>query len=286
MQILIQGTTEEAVAEIRRSYKEYGNLKHVTVYFEKNNFILKPYKLLSNSVHMVLECENAEVQVEAANCGYTGAGPMATIDILSILGMDEQEMDILVRANNALDFSVYDHKILCIDTAELFTSRSNPLSDFEYPGIQLGRNHNMHVELLSKKITFYNPHRHDFIGFIRLLGCMKSRNFSYYIGPESPLEDGIYIPKEVLEDCLSDTDTKGIEHVNLTISSEDVQVVCFIDRNEERYIIDTIYFCLTKKHLKYMEEEKCSTLSDWIRRFRDRYKVLSDSIDLPDPEDK
>lgn len=87
--ILITGSSYTVLEQMGRIKKECGELRHVSVFFENYNFIIKNYRPMSRGVHLILEFEKKEVQIESANCGYGGGGSGASVELLTILGLDK-----------------------------------------------------------------------------------------------------------------------------------------------------------------------------------------------------
>ena len=143
---------------------------------------------------------------------------------------------------------------------------------------------------MKRKIRFFNPQRHDMVAFFRLLNGMSNKEMEYYIGEECPLEEGLYIGREVKENFfgLNDaTDLKGVEHVNLVISGDECKVVCLIDRDEEMQTISMIYRTLMGKDLfenSYLPPT--ASLKDiWkvvVRVWRNKNYELHDVVSIPE----
>ncbi len=288
--ILVKGNSDNAVKEVRSHIADYGALKHVAVYFENFNFLQSDYKLLSSWVHLILECENAEIQIENANCGYAGAGPRATEVILTAFGMERDEVDWLVESCSALDFYVVSNKAVYINTHEIFCADIGIDKLRRFDMNKIYHSPNVQIDLDRKKALFYNPQRHDFVGFLRLLNCMKKRKFEYYIGSNSPLEEGLSVGEEFEQNAMKnsiDMDLKGVDHVNLVVSGENFCVACMIDREEELQTIDAIYYALAGEHL-FDEMRRspiasgCSLLKAMLWKYKHVNDELSDILLLPD----
>lgn len=287
--ILIIGDSREAEIQIENNIEEYGKLEHATVYFNNYNFILSKYEIMSQKVHMILECSEMQIQIESANCGYQGGGPTATISILTTFGLKKNEIERLVWTSRALDFSVIDGQIYHICTDEIFSglNYSNPkwIENNKFEGSK-----NISVDLMKRKIRFFNPQRHDMVVFFRLLNGMSNKEMEYYIGEECPLEEGLYIGREVKENLfrLNDAaDLKGVEHVNLVISGDECKIVCLIDRDEEVETINMIYRTLAGKDLfeNFYLPLTASLKDVWkavVRVWRNKNYELHDVVSIPE----
>lgn len=244
---LIAGTSSEAVTKIEKNLSNYGKLKHVTVYFNNYNFVLSKYEMMSTLVHMVLECEEVELQIESANCGYVGGGPGASVSILTLFGLDKDETERLIQTNAALEFSVIDKQIVYVCTEEIFEG-NRTVEPKWVTANKFSYDKNISVDLMTRKIRFFNPQRHNISVFFRLLNGMTNKKMEYYIGEESPLEKSLYIDKKIRKSLWTGDDSidiEGVEHVNLIISSDECKVVCLIDRKEEIETINMIYWMVT-----------------------------------------
>lgn len=250
--ILISESSHKVPAQVTKIKESSGELKHVTVFFENCNFITKKYHLLSGGVHMILEFENIEVQIESANCGYAGGEPNAAVDVLTGLGMEKKIIEELIFYNDAVDLRIKDGHIGRIDTTVLFypSIRKSGTDRSQYNKIECDKN--VLIDLENRKVLIYNPQRTCWNGFLNLLSYMDNIKFEYYIGPNSPLEGGLYIGKgfdRELRWSYDRPDIEGTEHVNLCLYGNNFSVVCLIDREYEAEVIEAVYLALTGKRL-------------------------------------
>ena len=204
-------------------------------------------------VHLVLECDNAQLQIENANCGYWGAGPGATVSILEAFGLNAKEMEGIVSEHVALDFYVgHDLSVRYEDTFELFGAGIGNPQRYMNKADKIFRDRNIQVDLKERKIFWYNPQRHEYIGFLRLLANLEPLTMEYYIGECSPLENGMFIDglfEEKTNQQLFPIDLTGVKHVNLVFYSDKATVACLIDKAEEKQVINSIYHALSGEHL-------------------------------------
>ncbi|GAB5616245.1 hypothetical protein JCM31739_10700 [Faecalimonas canis] len=253
--ILIQGTSSDAQAEIKKIFKDEWNLRYVTMFFEKTNFLMTKYMLLSNSVHLILEMKDGtQIQVESANCGYKGEGPRATVSILEKFGLEVSEVADVIYSNDAVKFVVEDGKIIwsTLKTDYLFYPRIRECAEDSsfYNKIPVDRN--VRVDLEKRKVLLYNPQRVCWGGFMNMLTQLKNMEMEYYFGANSPLENGLYLGKGFNRELLCGVDKpdiEGIEHVNLVFYGEDIRVVCLIDRTYEQEVVESVYLGLTGERL-------------------------------------
>ena len=61
--ILITDASENIVNKVKSMKEELGDLKHVSIFLEGRNFVVKKYLLLSSDVHMILEFEKLNLQM-------------------------------------------------------------------------------------------------------------------------------------------------------------------------------------------------------------------------------
>lgn len=246
--ILITGSSHTVSGQVAEIKEGCGRLKHVTIFFENYNFIIKKYKLLSNAVHMILKFEEKEVQIESANCGYGGGGPNASVSVLTMLGLKKDCAERLIFYNDAVDFAVNGDEIGEIDTSLLFFPDIRQRKSDKSLNNKIEHNKNISVDLEKKHVRIYNPQRTCWIGFLNLLSYMEDIRMEYYIGKNSPLESGLYIGKGFDKELgfgIDRPDVKGTEHVNLCLSGSNFKVACLIDKEYEVQVIEAAYLALT-----------------------------------------
>ena len=255
---LITGSFFFKKEEAKELVQEYASLSKVTVFFDNSNFLLTKYRPLSNGVHLILEFEDKrELHIENSNCGYYGNGPRATVDILGAFGLGKckSEVENLVCKYDALQFSVENNQVIpgTIYVPLLFYSgiRYNISDKSLRNKIVLDRN--VSIDLVKRKVMFYNPQRHSWKGFLNLLGYMDEIEIEYYIGENSPLEGYLYLEKDFRQGFAT-PDISGVNHVNLIIHGANFDVVCLVDKRCEVQVIDSVYLALTGENLFVSEQ--------------------------------
>lgn len=252
---MIKGSSSKAQLEIKKIFKEEWKLRYVTVFFEKTNFLMTKYTLLSNSVHLILEMEDeTQVQVESANCGYNGEGPRTTVFILKKFGVNLEEIESVIYRNDAVKFAVENGKIIwsTLRTDYLFYPRIRECAEDSSFYNKIPVDKNVRIDLEKRKVLLYNPQRVCWGGFMNMLTQLKNTEMEYYFGEKSPLENGLYLGKGFNRELLCGVDKpdiEGIEHVNLVFSGENIKVVCLIDRDYEEEVVESVYLALTGKRL-------------------------------------
>ena len=251
---LISGNSSQAVAGMKREVVRGVCLKRVAVFFENTNFLITKYQPLSNAVCLILEMQDGtEFHIEGGNCGYGGTGPHATLAILEMYGISGAFVEELIFNYQAVQFEVNGSTILknTVDTSYLFYNAIPGDEDNRRLLNKIEKGKSIDVSLEQRKVVIYNPHRTCWNGLLNLLSYMENIEFEYYIGANSPLEDGIWMDKD-LKRKISATgmvDLKGVKHVNLTMTGTNFSVVCWIDQEDERAVIEAIYLSLTGKVL-------------------------------------
>ena len=273
--ILITDNSYSVASRVKEIQEDCGDLKHVTLFFERRNFILKKYHLLSSGVHMVLEFEEKEVQIESANCGYCGGGPTASVEVLTMLGLEKRIVEELVFCYDALDFDVNNRVIGNVDTSLLFypATKYDERDKSFYNKIEISSD--ISIDLEKRKVWVYNPQRNFWNGFLNLLSYMDDIQMEYYIGPNSPLEGGVCIGNGFNRELKwgpDKPDIKGTEHVNLCLTGSNFTIVCFIDREYEKLVIDAIYLSLTGESL-FLETSYAKELGRGTI-FRELFRLL------------
>lgn len=250
--VLIEGNSDTVVEQVKKCLDGDSKLKHVTVFYDPNNFLLTNYKLLSPWVHMVLEFENQEIQIEEINCGYKGSGPGASVDLMESLGLSRKQMQLLVFGNTALAFSVNQDVIYNLNTDLLFYQQQPVCYKEGALRNKIQINDNVDVSLDERLVRLYNPQRTNWMGFLNLLSYMENIQMEYYIGKNSPLDSGIYVgggDGSGFRKGMGNVDLEGTIHSNLYLTGDNFSVSCLIDREYEVEVIEAVYLALTGKKL-------------------------------------
>lgn len=236
--VLIEASSSyEAAEKAEKYFSECGKIRHVTIFLDNSNFLITKYEVLSAWVHMVLEFDDLEMQVEALNCGYVGAGPNCAIRLLKRLGLPEMQITQLIHENQAISFGVLGGEIYELNTYQLFYDvepicyKNNALRNM------IHRNENVDVDLQEKLVRFYNPQRTNWMGFLNLLNYMENIEFEYYIGEKSLLDKGLYIGSGGFRNGVKNKDIKGTVHCNLYLTGTNFNVSCLIDALFDTYVI-------------------------------------------------
>lgn len=275
-------------SQVKAIKEECGKLRHVSVFFERRNFIIKNYHVLSGYVHMILEFDKKEVQIESANCGYYGAGPIASVEVLAMLGLNKEMMEFLIYKNHALDFDVDGQNPYNIDTSSLFYSSVEPNKGNTSIKNRIECNQNISIDMERRKIRIYNPQRTCWRGFLNLLSYMENIRMEYYIGLNNPLEGGLYIGKgfdRELRLAVDKPDIRGTDHVNLCLFGSNFSVVCLIDKEDEVPVIEATYLALTGTRLFTDEKyplylHKKLSIGEVVRILKNKNQEFYDRIEI------
>lgn len=279
--ILIEGSSDQVQTLLKEQIREGWKLRYVTVFFLNTNFLITKYKPKTNGVHLILELEDqTEIHVEAANCGYGGQGPHATIDALELFGLDGEEARKLVFYHDAVYFEVRNGKILAgtINTYFLFYPS---IREKEEPSLynRIKNDSNVSAELEKGRVLIYNPQRTCWNGFLNLISYMNDIEMAYYLGNHSPLENQIHFGHETRYALMhhKGADVIGIKHVNLLLSGSNFRIACAIDREYELEVIEAVYLALTGKCLFPNEayDPLRSRRSLLLKALKDFYRTLT-----------
>ena len=112
----------------------------------------------------------------------------------------------------------------------------------------------IHVDLNSKKVYMINPQLSDFKGLLSLIMKMKVKEMEYYIGDNSPLEDGFRFNDDFklfrgTSFRYDNNITIGVQGVNLIIRGEIFDIICLVKKDDLMILINSIYLYLCKKNL-------------------------------------
>lgn len=285
---LISGNSSQAITGMEREIIHGVCLKRVAVFFENANFLITKYQPLSNAVCLILEMQDGtEFHIEGGNCGYGGMGPHATLAILEMCGISGAYVDELIFNYQAVQFEVKGKAILknTVDTSYLFYNAIPGYEEDRQFLNKIEKGRSIDVSLEQRKVVIYNPHRTCWNGMLNLLSYMENIEFEYYIGTNSPLEDGIWMDKDLKRkiSAMGMVDLKGVKHVNLTMAGTNFSIVCWIDREDERAVIEAVYLSLTGKAL--FESQKTGN-SFWkcckqiIKLWKERDKEQHERINV------
>lgn len=250
MKKLIQGSSHEVQAKFDEIRSEYSQFKRIAVFFENTNFLATEFTPMTLSVNMILEdTDSNQIHIEGCNCGYGGQGPSATVKLLVGLGINKETAAQLVYHNDGLLFELNEDGDIVkdsIDTSVFFQSNIRDASTHN----SINLDANVNVDLLKRKVMLFNPQYHCFRELLRLLTQIKPVSFEYYIGENSPLEN--YYCVEGLYDLYPHNkrpDFTGLEHVNLIIRGENIEISFLIDRQCEVQVIDAIFMAIKHETL-------------------------------------
>lgn len=265
---MIAGSSDTVMGQMEQHIDENDKLKKVTIFFNPYNFLITSYDLMSTWVHMILEFENKEVQIESANCGYGGAGPNTAVSVLEFCGVKKELIEPIIFGNTALSFLVTNGKVHHIRTEQRFydVNASNCCTNQELKN-QIHQNENVDIKLSEKKVRLYNPQRTNWMGFMNLLNYMEDIQMEYYIGDDSPLDDGLRVDEQFQNKFTrsSGRDTRGTTQANLFLHGSNFSISCCIDREYEVEVIETVYLALTGQKLKIQENKQ--SFRERIRSF-------------------
>lgn len=253
--ILIEGSSGGMIEKLKVKKKNEWVLKYVTAFFDNANFLITKYKPLTNGVYLILELDDqTEIHLEGANCGYYGEGPRTMLAVLKLFGIEGAVIERLIFGNDAVKFEVEENQVQwnTVDTSFLFYPKIRERETDKSQYNKICSDGNVSVDLEQGRVRFYNPQRNCWVGMINLINYMDNIEFEYYIGKNSPLDNGLYLDEETkrrLGIRSRNIDLVGVEHVNLILSGSNFSIACLIDRKDEIYVIESIYFSLTKKRL-------------------------------------
>lgn len=280
MKKLITNTHFKEKSVVQDLNSEFGELKKVSVFFDNSNFLITKYSPLSLSVHMIVEDNyNNELHIEDCNCGYGGTGPNTTVRFLKALGLknDVDEIKSLVFNNDALQFDVenYEIQLQSIDNSFCFFPQVRNYENL------IPLDGNVFTDITQGQVIFINPQYHYFFGFLNFINKVNISTFEFHIGNNSPL--GNYLNIDSLRDTNFNTeipDLYGIEHVNLSLKSDKLEILCLIDRQSEIQTINSIYLSLTNQNLFSSEKY------DLNIKKKNRFKILLEELFYKEKEKK
>lgn len=241
---VIMGTSKEVMESLNDIYDDFKEIKKITTYFDKVNFLLDEYFVEDTSVDMILENFDGEIlYVSGFNCGYLGEYPRATQELLIRIGFSEEESYKLIL-NEALKIEFRDKGNL--DTVKISTDcifkREEKYSKTEIAFKYLGYK-NVQFDIVNRKIYILNPQEGSLIGVLALINLIKVYEVEYYIGEKSKLENYLRV-----EELFREYDDKA-RGVNLIVRGDKFDIVCFINIDSQIDVISTIYYEIFKESI-------------------------------------
>lgn len=234
--IIITGSSNKAMESLNEFYFDFKEIKKLTTYLDKVNFLLDEYQIEDTSVDMILEnFDGTIIYVSGLNCGYWGEGPRTTQNLLMKIGFTEEESHKLVL-NEALKIEFRDKgnlDTIKISTDCIFKSEekySETEIAFKYLGYK-----NIKFDIVNRKIYILNPQEGSLIGLLALINLIKVYEVEYYIGEKSKLEKHLRV-----EELFREYDNKA-RGVNLIVRGDKFDIVCFINIDSQIDVISTIY---------------------------------------------
>lgn len=109
------------------------------------------------------------------------------------------------------------------------------------------------VETYSKKIYMINPQITNLKGFLNAVDIMKPREFEYFIGKNSPMENSFrFNDYKMFRNSTVKYDKqkiKGAKEVNFILRGEKFNIVCLIKRKDLIEFLNIVYAYIFKERL-------------------------------------
>ncbi|URZ05913.1 hypothetical protein [Clostridium felsineum] len=119
--------------------------------------------------------------------------------------------------------------------------------------LNLNTNKYSFMEIHSKKIYMINPQITNFKGILKAIDIMKPREFEYYIGKNSPMENSFrFNDYKMFRNSTVKYDKqkiKGAKEVNFILRGEKFHIVCLIRRKNLMEFLNIIYAYIFKERL-------------------------------------
>lgn len=234
--IIITGSSNKVMESLNEFYFDFKEIKKLTTYLDKVNFLLDEYQIEDTSVDMILEnFDGTVIYVSGLNCGYWGEGARTTQNLLMKIGFTEEESHKLVL-NEALKIEFKEKgnfKNLKISTDCIFKSKekySETEIAFKYLVYK-----NIKFDIVNRNIYILNPQEGSLIGLLALINLIKVYEVEYYIGEKSKLEKHLRV-----EELFREYDYKA-RGVNLIVRGDKFDIICFINIDNQIDVISTIY---------------------------------------------
>lgn len=258
--IIISGSSNKAMKKLNEIYSDFKEIKKLTTYLDRINFLIDEYPIEDTSVDMILENFDGKlIYVSGLNCGYYGEGPRTTQMLLMKMGFSEEESHKLIL-NEALKIEFLekgDFETVNINTSFVFGKNNTETLEYEMnkaKGIKGKLNTNIlkyyldeftQIDIVNRKIYIQNPQKNSLIGLLYLIKLIKVYELEYYIGEKSKLEESLRA-EELFREYYKDFDYEA-RGVNLIIKGDKFDIICFININYQVEVISTVYYEIFKE---------------------------------------
>lgn len=244
----------------KENFNKISPLKKITVFFDDENFLLTKYKTDAGTTFVAESWNDNEIHLTGLNCGYGGHGPSETARVLEFVGVNEKKAnDIKWEPGLQIDFDEngvpvkYNKEAFFSSQGEHIHSCKVHLDRFTY------------IEFETKKIYFVNPLSHCIKDVFTAIDTFKPYEFQYYIGEDSPLDNGYFPPDKF--DLHNIRYKEGITGVNLILRSNNLDILILIDKSIARSFIDSIHYYIFKKKLFSSNIISIDSLPKWKTYF-------------------
>ncbi len=254
--IKIQGSPEITIKKLEELYSDFSEIKKVTTYLNKANFILDEYTIDDTSIDMILENFNGQlVYVAGLKCGCIGAETNATKKLLIKIGFSVEESERLI-VNEALKIEFKERanfETVTINNELIFSEKLEK----EKSTISYFIHKNIKIDIVNRKVYIQNPQKNSILGLLYLINLFKVNEFEYYIGNKSSLEDSLRV-----DELFRDYDCEA-RSVNLIIRNNKFDIICFINEDSQVDVISTVYYEIFKKSFLIVPNKLGTIKSIW-----------------------
>lgn len=206
------------------------------------------------------------------------------------MGLDNTKICNLIYTHDAVSFAVNDTGKILEDSISF--------DYLFYPSIRYNNadnsfqekicyNSNVTLDFVPREILFYNPQRHDWIGFSRLISHLKDAEMEYFIGDNSPIRPAIFFNETNMAKLPlknDGPDIEGTHQVNLLLSGSNFSILCLIDDSCVESVICAVYLQITGKPLALSRNTINHHKSLWIRlknAFKSPPATIYDKFSFP-----
>ena len=241
----------------RNHIKNFGEVKKVISFLNNENFLLTDYKLSCPSTCTVIENTNGDIiEFTGLNCGYQGAGPNKTEELLVELGIErtiaeklKHQASIILEFNNQHS-SWHEKEILNGGAAFFQMYRQSFL---------VGYNLDKHtfVDIITKTVKMIHPEKNNMNGLINCLHVMKPVLLEFTTKANGYIES--YGSEEASDSYNINNTIANTGGYNFIIRGEKFHVYASINTNQILSVSNVIHVYLTKNPL-YTEHHVMDTV--------------------------
>jgi len=254
------GSTHKCLEFFYEHIEKLKPVENFTAFFDNANFLLTNYKIEYPGTHAIIAGNGKEMHLTSINCGYGGASPSGTEEIIVHLGVPPKKAELLKWERGlSIDFS---NNIYSVNKPKLFFANSTTHKHLdELTFCVLGDNTCVELENNKREVHMLNPTRNNLKNFYNCLDEMKPTTVTY-------------IPD------YSITHPDGLVTSILEITGAKFNLYCKGEYEEIYRLFEDVYKLIYKEKFKY----EIKNIKEWFEQPQILYRE-NHSFTIPPTED-